>query len=59
MVLGHQGQVVDQKCGAAWQATYDGHPLYTYVGDSALGQANGNGINLNGGPWHEVTVSGT
>ena len=40
------------------QATYDGHPLYTYVGDSAPGQANGNGLNLNGGLWHEVPASG-
>jgi predicted lipoprotein with Yx(FWY)xxD motif len=40
------------------QATYDGHPLYTYVGDSAPGQANGNGLNLNGGLWYEVTASG-
>jgi predicted lipoprotein with Yx(FWY)xxD motif len=40
------------------QATYDGHPLYTYAGDSAPGQANGNGKNLSGGVWHEVTVSG-
>jgi predicted lipoprotein with Yx(FWY)xxD motif len=40
------------------QATYDGHPLYTYIGDSAPGQANGNNINLNGGLWHEVLVSG-
>jgi predicted lipoprotein with Yx(FWY)xxD motif len=40
------------------QAVYDGHPLYTYVGDSAPGQANGNGLNLNGGLWHEVTASG-
>jgi predicted lipoprotein with Yx(FWY)xxD motif len=40
------------------QATYDGHPLYTYIGDSAAGQANGNNLNLNGGLWHEVTVSG-
>ena len=40
------------------QATYDGHPLYTYVGDSAPGQANGDGLNLNGGLWHEVTTSG-
>jgi predicted lipoprotein with Yx(FWY)xxD motif len=39
------------------QAAYDGHPLYTYVGDSAPGQANGNGLNLNGGLWHEVTAS--
>ena len=40
------------------QATYDGHPLYTYIGDTAPGQANGNEINLNGGLWHEVTLSG-
>jgi predicted lipoprotein with Yx(FWY)xxD motif len=41
------------------QATYDGHPLYTYVGDHAPGQNSGNGLNLSGGVWHEVTVSGT
>jgi predicted lipoprotein with Yx(FWY)xxD motif len=41
------------------QATFDGHPLYTYVGDSASGQANGNGLNVNGGVWHEVTLSGS
>jgi predicted lipoprotein with Yx(FWY)xxD motif len=40
------------------QATYDGHPLYTYVGDKAPGQAKGNGLNLSGGVWHEVTASG-
>ena len=40
------------------QATYDGHPLYTYVGDTAPGQAKGNGLNISGGVWHEVTVSG-
>jgi len=40
------------------QATYNGHPLYTYVGDKAAGQATGNGLNINGGLWHEVTVSG-
>ncbi len=40
------------------QATYNGHPLYTYVGDAAPGQANGNALNLNGGLWHEVTTSG-
>ena len=39
------------------QATYNGHPLYTYVGDHASGQATGNGLDVNGGVWHEVTVS--
>jgi len=40
------------------QATYDGHPLYTYVGDTAAGQAKGNDLNLSGGLWYEMTVSG-
>jgi predicted lipoprotein with Yx(FWY)xxD motif len=40
------------------QATYDGHPLYTYIGDNAPGRAHGNNINLNGGLWHEVTATG-
>jgi predicted lipoprotein with Yx(FWY)xxD motif len=40
------------------QLTYNGHPLYTYIGDTALGQARGNNLNLYGGLWHEVRVSG-
>jgi len=40
------------------QVTYDGHPLYTYAGDSAPGQAKGNGLNASGGLWYEMTVSG-
>ena len=39
------------------QLTYNGHPLYTYIGDSAPGQARGNNLNLNGGLWHEIRVS--
>jgi predicted lipoprotein with Yx(FWY)xxD motif len=39
------------------QATFDGHPLYTYAGDSAPGQANGNGLRLNGGLWRELAPS--
>jgi predicted lipoprotein with Yx(FWY)xxD motif len=36
------------------QAVYNGHPLYTYIGDGKPGQASGNNVNLNGGIWHEV-----
>jgi predicted lipoprotein with Yx(FWY)xxD motif len=46
------------RSGGASQVTYNGHPLYTYVGDSAPGQATGNRINLNGGWWYEMKVSG-
>ena len=41
------------------QATFDGHPLYTFVGDTAPGQAKGNGLNAAGGLWHEISTSGT
>ena len=41
------------------QATFDGHPLYTYTGDSKPGEATGNGLNANGGVWHEVTAMGS
>ncbi len=46
------------RSGGTMQATYDGHPLYTYVGDTAPGQNKGNGKNLSGGLWWEMTVSG-
>ena len=39
------------------QATYDGHPLYTYIGDSAPGQDHGNNLDLNGGFWYDVPIS--
>ena len=41
------------------QATWDGHPLYTYIGDTAPGTAKGNGLNLSGGVWHDIPLSGT
>jgi predicted lipoprotein with Yx(FWY)xxD motif len=46
------------RTGGTTQATYDGHPLYTYIGDNAPGQASGNNINLNGGLWHDVPITG-
>ena len=58
------GQGVTGKIGTitrsdgSKQATYGGRPLYTYTADTAPGQANGNGINVNGGVWHEVSASG-
>ncbi len=46
------------RTGGGTQATYDGHPLYTYIGDHGPGQDGGNNVNLNGGLWHDVPVSG-
>jgi predicted lipoprotein with Yx(FWY)xxD motif len=45
------------RTNGSHQLTYNGHPLYTYIGDTAPGQARGNNLNLNGGLWHEVPVS--
>jgi predicted lipoprotein with Yx(FWY)xxD motif len=55
-VTGRIGTI--SRTGGGAQVTYDGHPLYTYVGDTAPGQASGNNLNLNGGFWHEVTAAG-
>ncbi len=55
-VTGRLGTIT--RSDGSVQATYDGHPLYTYAGDTAKGQANGNRLNLNGGLWYEVTPSG-
>ncbi len=40
------------------QETYNGHPLYTFSGDSGPGKTGGNGISGFGGTWHAVTTSG-
>ena len=48
-----------KRSDGSTQATFDGHPLYTFVGDTAPGQAKGNGLNVAGGLWHEITTSGT
>jgi len=55
-VTGKLGTI--KRPGGGLQATYNGHPLYTYIGDNGPGQARGNNLNLNGGLWYEVPVSG-
>jgi predicted lipoprotein with Yx(FWY)xxD motif len=40
------------------QATYDGHPLYTYAGDPGPDQVGGNDIVEYGGIWYAMTVHG-
>jgi predicted lipoprotein with Yx(FWY)xxD motif len=55
-VTGKLGTIM--RSNGLTQATYDGHPVYTYIGDAAPGEANGNDIDLNGGLWHEMVASG-
>lgn len=40
------------------QASYNGHPLYYYIGDSGAGQTNGQNSNANGGLWWVLTPAG-
>ena len=53
-VTGKLGAI--KRPGGGLQATYDGHPLYTYIGDSHPGQANGNDLDLNGGYWYDIRI---
>jgi predicted lipoprotein with Yx(FWY)xxD motif len=38
--------------------TYNKWPLYTFVNDTAAGQAKGEGQNLNGGKWYVMSPKG-
>ena len=40
------------------QLTVEGHPVYRFAGDSAPGQTNGQGLELNGGVWTAVAPDG-
>jgi predicted lipoprotein with Yx(FWY)xxD motif len=40
------------------QVTYAGHPLYTYAGDTAPGEANGNESTAFGGKWSAMEEAG-
>jgi predicted lipoprotein with Yx(FWY)xxD motif len=55
-VTGKVGTIT--RSDGSTQATYNGHPLYTYAGDTAPGQDKGNGLNVSGGLWYNVPVSG-
>jgi len=54
-VTGKLGTI--KRTDGSIQETYNGHPLYTYVGDSAPGQDHGNNLDINGGYWHAVPVN--
>ena len=44
--------------GGQMQVTYNGHPLYYYVGDIKPGDTNGEQLNQFGGLWYAVSPSG-
>jgi predicted lipoprotein with Yx(FWY)xxD motif len=40
------------------EVTYNGHPLYTYAGDSSPGQTAGQGIDGFGAEWYVLSAAG-
>jgi predicted lipoprotein with Yx(FWY)xxD motif len=40
------------------QVTYNGHPLYTFIGDTKPGQTKGEGLTGFGGRWDPVSTAG-
>ena len=41
------------------QVTYNHHPLYTFVKDTAKGQTNGEALDAFGAEWYAVSAGGT
>jgi predicted lipoprotein with Yx(FWY)xxD motif len=57
---GVQSSLLGTVKGATGQmeVTYNGWPLYTFIGDSAAGQAKGQGLNNFGGTWYVLNTAG-
>jgi predicted lipoprotein with Yx(FWY)xxD motif len=47
-----------KRSDGAKEVTYNGHPLYTYAGDSAPGQTSGQGIDGFGAEWYVLSAAG-
>lgn len=47
-----------ERTGGSEQVTYNGHPLYTFQGDTASGQTNGQGSAGFGALWYVLSPAG-
>jgi predicted lipoprotein with Yx(FWY)xxD motif len=47
-----------QRAGGQTQVTYNGHPLYYFVGDAQPGQTSGEQLSEFGGLWYAVSPNG-
>jgi predicted lipoprotein with Yx(FWY)xxD motif len=57
---GVQSSLLGTVKGATGQmeVTYNGWPLYTFIGDSAAGQAKGQALTNFGGTWYVLNTAG-
>ena len=46
------------RADGTWQITYNGHPLYRYIGDTKAGQTHGQGLTQFGANWYVVQPNG-
>lgn len=56
---GVKGKVGWVTRGSKWQVTYNGWPVYTFSGDTAAGQANGEKVFAFGGTWYLAHAAAT
>ena len=47
-----------KRSDGATEVTYNGHPLYTYAGDSAPGETSGQGLDDYGAEWYALSAVG-
>ena len=50
--------VKTSKRSGGTQVTYNGHPVYLFIGDAKPGQTNGEGINAFGAKWYMMNAAG-
>lgn len=56
---GVKGKVSHVTRGSTWQVTYNGWPVYTFVGDAGPGKSAGENIVAFGGTWTLVHAAAT
>ena len=47
-----------KRSDGATALTFNGHPLYTYAGDTAAGQTSGQGLDDYGAEWYALSARG-
>jgi predicted lipoprotein with Yx(FWY)xxD motif len=56
---GVKGKISHVARGTKWQVTYNGWPVYTFIGDSGPGKWKGEKIVAFGGTWYLVDAAAT